>query len=44
MKNSLIEDMNAVSNTPARNPPNPFLALGVRTRLKIAAWESKEEA
>jgi glycine/D-amino acid oxidase-like deaminating enzyme len=43
MKNSLIEDMNAVSNTPALNPPNPFLALGVRTRLKIAAWESKEE-
>lgn len=40
---SLLQDMFAVSNTPSLNPPNPFLGLGVRARLKLAAWESKEE-
>ena len=40
---ALLQDMNAVSNTPALNPPDPFLGLGVRARLKLAAWESKEE-
>lgn len=39
----LLRDMKAVSNTPAVNPPDPFLGLGVRARLKMAAWESREE-
>lgn len=39
----LLEKMQAVSNTPALNPPNPFLGLGVKMRLKLAAWESREE-
>ena len=39
----LLSDMLATSNTPALNPPNPFLSLGVRTRLKLAAYESREE-
>lgn len=40
---ALLQDMYAVSNTPSFNPPDPFLGLGVRARLKLAAWESKEE-
>ncbi|WP_394199614.1 NAD(P)/FAD-dependent oxidoreductase [Litoreibacter albidus] len=39
----MLQDMFAVSNTPSLNPPDPFLGLGVRARLKLAAWESKEE-
>lgn len=42
-KSDLLADMYATSNTPALNPPNPLLALGVRTRLKIEAWKSREE-
>lgn len=42
-RSSLLEKMNAVSNTPSLNPPNPFLGLGVKMRLKLAAWESREE-
>lgn len=40
---SLLQDMFAVSNTPSLNPPDPILGLGVRARLKLAAWESREE-
>lgn len=40
---TLLQDMFAVSNTPSLNPPDPFLGLGVRARLKLAAWESKGE-
>ncbi len=39
----LLAKMYAVSNIPSRNPPNPILALGVRARLKMAAWESRQE-
>ncbi|MES0864277.1 FAD-dependent oxidoreductase [Ruegeria sp. SCPT10] len=42
-KSDLLKQMYAVSNTPSLNPPDPFLGLGVRARLKLAAWESKEE-
>lgn len=42
-ESDLLAKMHSVSNTPARNPPNPILALGVRARLKLAAWESREE-
>jgi glycine/D-amino acid oxidase-like deaminating enzyme len=40
---TLLKDMYAVSSTPALNPPDPFLSLGVRMRLKLAAWESRDE-
>lgn len=43
LSSDLLDDMNAVSNTPAVNPPDPFLGLGVRARLRMAAWESREE-
>ena len=39
----LLSNMFSVSSTPAINPPKPLLSLGVRARLKAAAWESKEE-
>lgn len=42
-RSSLLEKMNAVSNTPSLNPPNPLLGLGVKMRLKLAAWESRGE-
>ncbi|WP_148266180.1 FAD-binding oxidoreductase [Pseudovibrio sp. FO-BEG1] len=42
-RSSLLEDMEKVSGQPALNPPDPFLGLGVRTRLKLAAWQSREE-
>lgn len=42
-RSRLLEQMNTVSNTPSLNPPNPFLGFGVKMRLKLAAWESREE-
>lgn len=30
-------------DTPSLDAPDPFLGLGIRARLKLAAWESKEE-
>ncbi|MCG6657520.1 FAD-binding oxidoreductase [Halomonas campisalis] len=40
---SQLADMLAVSGKPARNPPEPFLSLGVKTRMKHAAWASRAE-
>lgn len=40
---ALLEDLYAISNTPALNPPDPLLSFGVRTRPKFVAWESREE-
>ncbi|MCM5705720.1 NAD(P)/FAD-dependent oxidoreductase [Larsenimonas salina] len=40
---SQLADMLAVSGTPALNPPEPFLSLGVKTRMKQAAWASRSE-
>lgn len=42
-RSSLLDDMYRVSGQPALNPPDPFLGIGVKTRLKIAAWQSREE-
>ncbi|WP_311945712.1 NAD(P)/FAD-dependent oxidoreductase [Halomonas piscis] len=40
---SQLADMLAVSGTPALNPPQPFLSLGVKARMKHAAWASRAE-
>lgn len=40
---SQLSDMLAVSGKPARNPPEPFLSLGVKARMKQAAWASRSE-
>lgn len=38
-----LSDMLAVSGKPARNPPEPFLSLGVKARMRHAAWASRSE-
>jgi len=38
-----LADMQKVSGMPPRNPPDPFLGIGVRSRLKIASWISRNE-
>ncbi|MBB1488502.1 NAD(P)/FAD-dependent oxidoreductase [Oceanospirillum sediminis] len=39
----LQRDMLEVSGMPAWIPPEPFLGVGVRTRLKMAEWVSRSE-
>ncbi|WP_201274228.1 NAD(P)/FAD-dependent oxidoreductase [Microvirga brassicacearum] len=39
----LLSDMADVSGMPALNPPQPFLGVGVRARMKYAAWASRSE-
>ncbi|WP_233416718.1 NAD(P)/FAD-dependent oxidoreductase [Halovulum marinum] len=39
----LLADMQAVSGQPVRNPPRPFVGLGVKTRLRYEAWKSRKE-
>jgi len=38
-----LADIQAVTGMPALNPPEPFLGLGVRTRIALAAWNSRSE-
>ena len=38
-----LADMLAISGRPAINPPEPFLSLGVKARMKQAAWASRSE-
>jgi glycine/D-amino acid oxidase-like deaminating enzyme len=38
-----LRDIKAVTGMPSLNPPEPFLGLGVRTRIKLAAWGSRSE-
>ncbi|MBB3139693.1 NAD(P)/FAD-dependent oxidoreductase [Halomonas organivorans] len=38
-----LSDMLAVSGKPALNPPEPFLSVGVKMRMKQAAWASRSE-
>ena len=40
---SQLADMLAVSGKPGRNPPEPFLSLGVKARMKQASWASRHE-
>jgi len=38
-----LHDIQAVTGMPALNPPEPLLGLGVRTRIRLAAWNSRSE-
>ncbi|WP_020656674.1 NAD(P)/FAD-dependent oxidoreductase [Massilia niastensis] len=38
-----LHDIRAVTGMPSRNPPEPFLGLGVRSRIRLAAWSSRSE-
>jgi len=40
---ALQRDMQQVSGMPAWLPPQPFLGVGVRARLKMAEWASRSE-
>ncbi|MCY1285591.1 Gamma-glutamylputrescine oxidoreductase [compost metagenome] len=42
-ESSLLSDIQAVTGMPSLNPPEPFLGLGVRTRIRWAAWNSRSE-
>lgn len=39
----LLNDIRHVSGMPSLNPPEPFLGMGVRTRIRWAAWNSRSE-
>ena len=39
----LLRDIRAVTGMPSLNPPEPFLGLGVRSRIRLAAWSSRSE-
>lgn len=38
-----LDDIRAVTGMPSLNPPEPFLGLGVSTRIRWAAWNSRSE-
>ena len=40
---SLLDDIRSVTGMPSLNPPEPFLGIGVRTRIRLAAWNSRAE-
>lgn len=39
----LLGDIQAVTGMPSLNPPEPFLGIGVRSRIRLAAWNSRSE-
>ncbi|MDA5562347.1 FAD-binding oxidoreductase [Cobetia sp. MMG027] len=39
----LLSSMLAITGKPGRNPPQPFLGVGVRARMRHAAWASRSE-
>ncbi|CAE6915227.1 Oxidoreductase [Pseudomonas marincola] len=38
-----LRDIQAVTGMPSLNPPEPFLGIGVRSRIRLAAWNSRSE-
>lgn len=38
-----LRDIQAVTGMPSLNPPEPFLGLGVRSRIRLAVWNSRSE-
>lgn len=38
-----LSDIQAVTGMPSLNPPEPFLGLGVRSRIRLAAFNSRSE-
>ena len=43
VQSTQLDDIRAVTGMPSLNPPEPFLGLGVRTRIRWAAWNSRSE-
>lgn len=39
----LLQDIQAVTGMPSLNPPEPFLGLGVKTRIMFEKWRSRSE-
>ncbi|EJX1244798.1 FAD-binding oxidoreductase [Vibrio alginolyticus] len=38
-----LDDIQQVTGMPCLNPPEPFLGLGVKTRIQLAKWQSRSE-
>lgn len=43
VESTQLDDIRAVTGMPSLNPPEPFLGLGVRSRIRLAAWNSRSE-
>lgn len=39
----LLRDIQQVTGMPSKNPPEPLLGLGVRSRIRLARWQSRSE-
>ncbi|EMH4162987.1 FAD-binding oxidoreductase [Pluralibacter gergoviae] len=39
----LLQDIQHVTGLPSVNPPEPLLGLGVRSRIRLARWQSRSE-
>ena len=42
-QSTLLDDIRSVSGKPSILPPEPFLDMGARTRMRLAEWESQSE-
>lgn len=40
---TLLSHIKEVTGMPSLNPPEPFLGVGVKTRIKLAKWQSRSE-
>ncbi|PSJ47424.1 FAD-dependent oxidoreductase [Zobellella endophytica] len=38
-----LQDIRQVTGMPSLNPPEPFLGLGVKSRIRLAKWQSRSE-
>lgn len=38
-----LTDIQSVTGMPSINPPEPFLGFGVKSRIKLAKWQSRSE-
>lgn len=39
----LLRDIRQVTGMPSLNPPEPFLGMGVKSRIRLAKWQSRSE-
>lgn len=40
---SSLDDIQKVTGMPCLNPPEPFLGMGVKSRIQLAKWQSRSE-
>ncbi|WP_273857016.1 NAD(P)/FAD-dependent oxidoreductase [Photobacterium sp. GSS17] len=40
---SALKDIQQVTGMPSLNPPEPFLGMGVKSRIQLAKWQSRSE-